>query len=221
MEELRGTEREKGLPLQAYMTDGYFSTTQWESFRFQVKTVKNLLDRGTVLEIGCGGGYASSILNSLGLSTETLDINENLNPTYVGDISKADYEPPKLYDCVLCAEVLEHIPFELFDICLANIKKTTQKYAVITLPNSFRRRFVFGLRVNGHYREVWFGTKKTPLPSIHYWQLNSDSYCSYQEILSHIERFFEVKNSGPIMANKHCSLMGNEYHYYYVLEVRN
>lgn len=218
MAELRGTEREKGLPLQAYMADGYFSSTQWESFRFQVKAVKGLLDKGTVLEIGQGGGYVKAILNTLDLAVESLDINENLNPTYVGDISKTDYVPPKLYDCVLCAEVLEHIPFELFDTCLDNIRKTTNKHAVITLPNSFRRRFVIGLRVNGHYREVGFGTKKTSLPSIHFWQLNSEPYSSYQEVLSHIERFFVVKDKGPIMVNKHRSLMGNEYHYYYILE---
>ena len=221
MAELRGTEREKGLPLSAYMSDGYFTTTQWESFRFQVKAVKGLLDKGTVLEIGKGGGYVNAILNSIGLLAESLDINENLNPTYVGDISKADYVPPKLYDCVLCSEVLEHIPFELFDVCISNIRKTTRKYAVITLPNSFRKRFVFGLRVNGHYREIGFGTRKTPPASMHFWELNSDSYCSYQEILSHIERVFVVKDHGPIMANKHRSLMGNEYHYYYVLEVRS
>lgn len=52
----KGEEREKSLSLQDYLTDGYFSKKQWESYFFQVITVRSLIRKGSVLEIGCGGG---------------------------------------------------------------------------------------------------------------------------------------------------------------------
>lgn len=212
MEELRGTEHEKGLPFSAYMSDDYFSSFQWEAFRFQIKAVRELLDQGTVLEIGRGSGVVNAVLNATGLKAESLDINENLNPTYVGDISRADYVPPKLYDCVLCAEVLEHIPFEHFDTCLANIRKSTKKYAVITLPTCRRKMFYIELGAGSHVKRIPFGAIRIPISTSHFWEINSDKYCSYKEVLSHIERFFTVKDRGVILK---C-----QYHNYYILEAK-
>lgn len=60
---------------------------------------------------------------------------------------------------------------------------------------------------------------------IHYGKARKGSWnivpCSYQEVLSHIEQFFIVKDSGSIVTSKHRSLMGTEYHYYYILETRS
>ena len=212
MAELRGTEREKNVPLSSYMTEKYFSSAQWEAFRFQAKAVKRLVDEGTVLEIGRGGGVVNAVLNSIGLTAESLDINEHLNPTYVDDISRTDYVPPKLYDCVLCAEVLEHIPFERFDVCLENIRKSTKKYAVITLPNCHCNRIQIELTIGSHEKVLSFWPRKDPISSSHFWELNSDKYCSNEAVLSHIERFFTVKDKGTVERL--------QYHYYYILEAK-
>lgn len=150
------------------------------------------------------------VLRKIGLDAETLDINNNLNPHYVGDISNEKYIPPKVYDCVLCAEVLEHIPFDRFGSCLKNLYRTTNRYAVITLPNCLSKKYEFGIMINHHYREVGLGKKKNKIAPMHFWELNSDAYCTYKEVAKYLNRFFSIKEEGMIIQNR--------YHYYYILE---
>lgn len=55
----------------------------------------------------------------MGLNVMTADIDPSLDPDFicsVTDLSKTF--KPNSFDCILCAEVLEHIPFEYFEIAL-------------------------------------------------------------------------------------------------------
>lgn len=44
----KGAEREKSLIREAYLSDEYFSSWQWQSFLFQLKTICHIMP--------CGGG---------------------------------------------------------------------------------------------------------------------------------------------------------------------
>ena len=48
----KGAEREKSLMKQDYLTAGYFSQRQWNSFCFQSGAVYKLIQEGNILEIG-------------------------------------------------------------------------------------------------------------------------------------------------------------------------
>ncbi|MCR4693174.1 MAG: class I SAM-dependent methyltransferase, partial [Firmicutes bacterium] len=119
--EKKGPAREQSVSQKAYHSESYLGKKQWDTFLFQIKTIYKELPPPTnehsILEIGYGSGFTNVVLKELGYAIESLDINNNLNPTYVGDISTKNFHLHKKYDCILCAEVLEHIPFEKFDIC--------------------------------------------------------------------------------------------------------
>ena len=106
---------ETNLDRSIYFSDGYFSSRQWMSYRSQIEGVRSY-NPHTVLEIGVGSGFVTSILRKCGYSVTTIDINPGLEPDYVGSITDLDNVfQDKSFDVVLCAEVMEHLPFNLFE----------------------------------------------------------------------------------------------------------
>jgi len=130
----------------------------------QVEEIKKLKPK-KVLEIGVGNGDVSKNLKAR-YSTVTLDIDKKLNPDIVSDVRGMPFEENS-FDLVLCAEVLEHIPFKHFRKAISEICRVTRKYAVITLPrtssatkpitkNLILKRIGYPLP---HYWEIdWLGT---------------------------------------------------------------
>lgn len=208
----KGIEREKSLSKDKYLSEGYFSPKQWNSFCFQAGTIYKLLQRGSVLEIGAGSGFVGGVLKTIGFTVDSLDVNEHLLPTYIGDISSEDFELENKYDCVLCAEVLEHIPFEQFDICLKNISTLSRRFVILTLPNcEYNKRIEF--KINNHKLFGFsLGKRKAPIASMHYWEINSEGYCKYEQVREKILQFFSIIEEGTVFEN--------EYHYYYILSLK-
>jgi SAM-dependent methyltransferase len=70
--------------------------------------------RSTVLDIGARDGHFSKLLTRYFSNVTALDLEE---PSFVypgvvtvaGDVTKLDF-PDNAFDCVFCAEVLEHVP---------------------------------------------------------------------------------------------------------------
>ena len=70
--------------------------------------------RATVLDIGARDGHFSRLLTEHFASVTALDLERPpfVHPgivTVAGDVTKLDF-PDEAFDCVFCAEVLEHIP---------------------------------------------------------------------------------------------------------------
>src|SRR5690606_18417263 len=106
----RTINEEANISPARYLDDAYFSPKQWVSYCGQINAVRRLSPR-SVLEIGIGNGIVQKILEHLGMHVTTLDINAHLNPDIVGSITDVvQLTNGATYDCVLCAEVLEHLP---------------------------------------------------------------------------------------------------------------
>jgi len=107
--------------------------THWH----QANEVLNVTpDKGKVLEVGPGSGHTSWLLAQSRIDVTTLDIDPSIQPDLVGDVTKIP-APAMEYDCVLAAEVLEHIPFDDFEAALSELSRVSKKYIVITLPAPF------------------------------------------------------------------------------------
>jgi SAM-dependent methyltransferase len=100
----------------------------------QAKEVARLVhDGGEVLEIGPGAGYTTFLLRTWGLRVTTMDLDPKLNPDVVGDVTNPCFVANS-FDCVLAAQVLEHIPFEEFETTVKELARITKRYVIITLP---------------------------------------------------------------------------------------
>jgi SAM-dependent methyltransferase len=95
-------------------------------------------DVGKILDAGCGDGLVTNRLQELGYDVVGVDIEpralEQLTvPTRVGSadaLPAADGE----FDCVLVADVLEHLPYGSFEAALNELERVTQRYIVVNSP---------------------------------------------------------------------------------------
>lgn len=62
-----------------------------------------------------------------------MDLDPRLAPDIVADVARLGFAD-ETFDCVLAAQVLEHIPFEEFKTALCELARVTRRYVVITLP---------------------------------------------------------------------------------------
>ena len=91
----------------------------------------------TILEIGAGEGIIKSIFEKFTDEYRTMDVNDKLNPDYLGKIQEANKQLFGQFDCVIAADVLEHILFSELEKSLKNIFDylKTGGYALITIPH--------------------------------------------------------------------------------------
>lgn len=96
-------------------------------------------DVRTVLDLGCGDGTVSNPLTSKGLSVTGVDISAKALQYLEGKgvLGSLDGLPfPRLFfDMVICAEVLEHLPIEVYEKALQEIERVAGGYIIVTTPN--------------------------------------------------------------------------------------
>lgn len=113
-----------------------------ESIYFPVYDYLKNKPKLKILEIGCGNGYLTYSLNSLGHSASGIDISEEAiksaktnfgNYFAVSDLK--DYRPKEKFDLIIATEVIEHLknPSEFILQCLALLKENGE--ILLTTPN--------------------------------------------------------------------------------------
>lgn len=112
----------------------YDSLYRWVSYWYQLSEVRRL-DPRTFLEIGVGSGMVSRELAHAGIAVTTCDFDARLQPDVCGDVRRLPFAAER-FDVVLCAQVLEHLPFDEFPALLDEIRRVSRRHAVITLPYS-------------------------------------------------------------------------------------
>ena len=168
------------------------SREQWLSHLEQINAVSRLRPT-SILEVGCGNGLVSWALKKRGFPVQTVDINPSLEPDFVGNVvDLPQVVGGRTYDLVLCAEVLEHLPFDLFPSALHALAACTQRYAVLTLPDN---ACVVTLDVK--FTRLPRITLLLPrfrvaaLPPVHAWAI-SQSGTPLRKIVSELRRCFHI-----------------------------
>lgn len=138
----------RNIPPDYYDFSFYVSKERMITYWHQVNEIlAKRPDR--VLEVGIGNGIVTSILKCYGINTITADINESLHPDVVVSITELDSrftegEVP----FVLCARVLQHLPFSEFGRALSQLHYITGEYVLLTLPVETMRLYL-RFRVTG------------------------------------------------------------------------
>ena len=196
-----------------YRFEAYDDKERWGSYWHQIRAAL-LLKPNTVLEIGLGTGVFRAYLLQAGVDVKTADIDSSRQPDFLADICQLDeaLPPGVTFDIVAAFQVLEHLPFDQLDGCLAGIAKRASPYALISLP-------VHGVQVRGSFAigdwKLSFGTKvRKPWrfrPNReHYWEIGWGY--SIRKISRIMERYFEVEDARYVSENP--------YHYLWVLRAK-
>lgn len=108
----------------------------WFRYYHLVKDVLRL-EVADVLEIGTGSGMVRNCLKPLVRDYRVLDINPNLAPDVVADVRVFQPQLASCFDCVIAADVLEHLPFADLGTACVNLFAYLKPggYALITIPH--------------------------------------------------------------------------------------
>jgi len=155
----------------------YDDWDKWTNYWWQIRAVA---DSGShdVLEIGVGSRVVSSWLRNNGVRLATLDIDSQLAPDFVGSADALPF-PDNSFDAIICAEVLEHMPFGSSCQAIREIYRVTRKHAFVTVPQ-FALSFAILCRLPLlHLREFRFRIpyrRALPTGGEHYWEIGRPGY---------------------------------------------
>lgn len=132
---------------QFYLEKDYFlkqlDFLNWYRYFFIIKDAINFMPN-TILEIGVGSGIVKSCLQPIVKKYTVLDINPKLQPDIMADLRDYQVILENKFDCIIAADVLEHMPFSDLKINLKNIYNylKNEGKALITIPHR-RSHFLF------------------------------------------------------------------------------
>lgn len=115
----------------------------WNRYAFIFKELFEIKPK-SVMEIGPGEGTLRKLYSGFAEKYETLDVNKKLSPTYLGDVRDKKQELIARYDCVIAADILEHIPFGDLASAFGNINAYLKPSgtALITIPHRLHYIFI-------------------------------------------------------------------------------
>ncbi len=194
-----------------YFSKEYNDSGRWASYWRQIKEVLELSPKN-ILIVGKGDGLVPAYLKMQGLDVVILDNDKSLGP----DIEASVLNMPvgdNNFDAILCAQVLEHLPYEDFSRALSEIKRIAKNGAVISLPH-FGPTIRFLLKIP-FLPELKF-ILKLPYPikhqfkGEHYWEIGKRGYS-----LRKIKK--EIMKSG-LMIEKDYIIFENPLHHFFTLK---
>ncbi len=195
---------------EAYQFSSYAHPGRFVSYYHQLDEVLKLTPQN-ILEVGVGDGvFRDYIKGNTNIIYTSVDIAEDLHPDVVGSVTKLPFNN-KSFDVVCAFEILEHLPFDQFEIALQELARVSRREVILSLPH-------FGPPVQLHIKipllrplRISF---KIPFPKEHkfngqhYWEIGKKGY-SACEIRSILNRYFVIE--------KEFVPFENQYHHFYVL----
>lgn len=200
-----------------YAAEKYDTLERFISYHYQISSVLKLKPQ-SVLEIGIGNKLVSSYLQREGVSVTTVDFDKNLEPDIVADVRSMPI-PDASYDLVMACQVLEHIPFDEFEKGLAEMRRVTRRYAIVSLPRrstyfeivikfpfirTFLKRPFVDIAFNKHLDFGGFETSGQ-----HYFEIDRTQY-PLKDVRKRIARHFNIIDEfSPVL---------HKYHIFFILE---
>jgi len=193
-----------------YTFSKYVYLSRWVSYWYQISEVLKL-EPDNLLIIGIGDGFVVDILKRNIPEVKTLDIDKKLSPDIVSSVGDMPLENNS-FDVILCAEVLEHLPFERFERILSELKKVSRKYVILSLPHfgpplKFSVKFPFISELKLAYKIPY--PRRHIFQGEHYWEIGKRGY-SPKKIRRIIQKYFKIE--------KEFIPFENQYHHFYILE---
>lgn len=162
-----------------YQPIAYDVKSRFPSYWHQIQEIL-IRQPSQVLEIGVGNGFVSSYLRRAGIKVVSVDIDSSLYPEIVASVTRLPFRK-FVFDIVVAYQVLEHLPFEIFEQCLTEMANISRRHVLISLPD---RRPFLSIRA-GIYpwvaREINLTIpvlipKKHLFDGEHYWEIGKRGY---------------------------------------------
>lgn len=190
----------------------YDNLNRWINYWIQIESVLELEGK-QVLEVGIGNRTVGDYLTKRDIFYISSDINHELGPNVKSDIKNLPFKN-NTFDVVLCAEVLEHLPFEEVPVALEEIKRTALRYVVVSLPHESYNYFInFEIPFFGFFKHIslpYLRPYEHKFDGEHYWEIGKRDYP-----LKKVRDLFE-KSGLKIVKERHHFM--DSYHHFFILE---
>lgn len=197
----------------------YTNTDRWISYYYQIREI---LSSGcqSILYVGKGDGLVCEAVRCIekfsggGIQVTTFDFDAELYPDITGDLTDiSKLLAGKTYDCVVCCEILEHLPFEQLEPVLRQVRKICEKRVIISLPNRmmhFRWQVAAPkIRWKGMVSVLRFWEKEIKFQGEHYWEVGTKVYTK-RKLLDIFQNYFVLV--------KHYDVVENPAHWFVILD---
>jgi SAM-dependent methyltransferase len=195
-----------------YVTSSYDTKDRWISYWYQIRKVLECNPKN-VLEIGPGNKSVTNALRKAGVEVTAVDIASDLQPDVIASVLELPFAKNS-FDVVLCAEVLEHLPFGEFSKALIEIHRISGRFAIVSLPHA---GYVFSLEFKipllRKIELIWklpFFWKIHVFNGEHHWELGKRGYPVRRIKQIIVANGFGIRESGL-----HTD---DPAHYFFVLE---
>ncbi|MEI6445825.1 MAG: methyltransferase domain-containing protein [Nostocales cyanobacterium ELA583] len=161
----------------------YLSKERFISYHHQSRLLFSLGNEvKNVLEIGIFNSLLTEILRQSNYNVTTADIDPNLKPDIMLDLTEDFTLPKDKFDAIVLFQVLEHFPYEQSELALQKLATFTKKYLVISIPNttqylSLQIKTSFLLKARHLLWEIpKFWTTIPICDDEHYWEMGLKGY---------------------------------------------
>jgi len=194
---------------EKYSFEDYVYFDRWASYWHQVNEVIKTKPKNLLI-IGKGDGVVELIFKKYIHEVKTLDIDEKLMPDFMASVNKMPFQDNS-FETILCAEVLEHMPFDKFNDSLREIKRICNKNVIMSLPHfgpsiKFLLKTPFLKEIKISFKIPFY--KKHVFNGEHYWEMGKKNY-SCGKIRRIIKQYFKIE--------KEFVPFENQYHRFFVL----
>jgi ubiquinone/menaquinone biosynthesis C-methylase UbiE len=97
-------------------------------------------DTGNLIDLGCGNGMFASLLHQMRPEIDSMSMDRSeaaikyvKTKSTVGELTAIPFQN-EAFDCSTCFEVLEHIPYPVYDKVLSELARVSKKNIIISVP---------------------------------------------------------------------------------------
>lgn len=191
----------------------YDTKERFSSYWTQIQLVHEL-SCPPVLEIGIGNKFVNDYLKKTGVEVSSVDIAADLSPDVVASVLDMPFENDSFGTAMAC-QVLEHLPFELFPKALAEIRRVTRRYVLISLPNA-ARAYSISVTLPKIGRKEWLlDFSRIPRRAFipdeeHYWEIGWKGYP--------VGRVTSLMEQAGFAVIENYRVFEFPYHHFFILE---
>ncbi len=192
----------KRVPTASHYGLEYLLNGRSFSYAHQIHTVA-MASPEHVLEVGVGATIVADVLRRAGIRVTTLDVESSLRPNVIGSVTAI----PLADDCVegaMCCQVLEHLPFEHFTVALRELRRVSQRFLVLSLPDASRHWGITLALPKVGRRSIHFSPRTLRRPLIpperlehmgHHWEIGFRGYSMARVAMAVRDAGWKVKRT--------------------------
>lgn len=170
-------------PAEKYHETQYLSPERLSSIGYQFRLAVETGGQ-SFLNIGSAHGLLEQLLSQAGFRVIGLDLDHAVSPNVVGVLPQLPMRDA-FTDVVMAFQVLEHMPIEMLQDCLLELRRVASKAVLISLPDqtlgwqsppTSSRMEALAIRFH-HWawaRQEWQFRATTPLDPEHFWEIGND-----------------------------------------------